>query len=219
MSLAAAPGAGTGMRTGSRSAGPSTARRRRSQPHAAVVADGSPIGLHAAGPESARSAVGSLLACFDAHREAGVRLDIAPSQSGRRARSRRLFLTQRRGKQIHRRLMRVRQMVEHDDDGDALRWHVQPMAAPAAQRAAMAGDRAAQLGAPGSGRSHRRPGCRRRSVTGADRRVYSASASSRVASMWRSQAIMSSRLAPSPASPVHRMRFSAARNPPAAVPS
>ncbi len=44
--------------------------------------------------------------------------------------------------------MGVRQMIEHDDDGNALRGHVHPVAAPAAQRAAVAGDRSAKLCGP-----------------------------------------------------------------------
>ena len=39
-------------------------------------------------------------------------------------------------------------MVEHYDDGDPLGGQVEPMAAPAAQRAAMTGERTAELGAP-----------------------------------------------------------------------
>ena len=48
---------------------------------------------------------------------------------------------------------------------------------------------------------------------------YNAAGSSRVASICRSHAIMSSSEAPSPASPVHNTRFRATRKPAATVPS
>src|SRR5262249_3324152 len=39
-------------------------------------------------------------------------------------------------------------VVEHYDDGDALRWHIHAVTAPAAQRASVAGYQAAHLSRP-----------------------------------------------------------------------
>ena len=63
-------------------------------------------------------------------------------------RERWLVLAEHGGEDVHRCLVRVREVVEHDDDGDAFRGRVEPVAAPAAQGAAVGGDRAAEFVAP-----------------------------------------------------------------------
>ena len=84
---------------------------------------------------------------LDAHRQSGFRLPINSEPVRWRARrgTRRPILAQHRGKQVHRCLMRVGEMIEHDHDRDTLRGHIQTVTAPTTQCAAMGGDRAAQL--------------------------------------------------------------------------
>src|ERR1041384_7399812 len=88
---------------------------------------------------------------LDANRKPRFGLDVVPEPGGGRTLriGLRLFYPQYGSEQIQRRSPRVRQMIEHGDDGYPLGRQIETVAAPAAQCAAMADGCAAKLGRAG----------------------------------------------------------------------
>src|SRR5690349_111919 len=84
---------------------------------------------------------------LDANRQPRFRLDIVPEPGwGQTLRiGLGFFFAQHGSEQIEGRTPRVRQVIEHGNDGYPLSRQIETMAAPATQRAAMADGRATEL--------------------------------------------------------------------------